>query len=314
MSTTNAQGNAPKPTNASGNSAKANATTACRVVDLSQNANGTWKSDGVKVCNFAIDIERNTKYFNRLLSAPAWEKIKSLKISDKSNIIELLTNFATIQDNIYAIRGSYSYDKPKNESLLDDLLEIAYIYNAINANNITQTLVLSDDEIAGDANLAQDKIKKTLKDSKLKNLLSAAHDAWAYARFVSFDSKFDIVNFKESTKEVNDKSKVTFTIDNKITSVFQLKRLPQLIEFDDLYTIDEEEALKDAVPLIAYYKIINDGTNIATVQDIHNLIFPTVQAGGRKNKKSKQSKASKSKPVASKKQSGGCGGGMCVDQ
>jgi len=264
---------------------------ACRSVPLTNNNGSKWEANVKKTRDCSIP-EFNFMYIQKLITAPEWNKIKSLQIKKDLLKINLLKKFAVIQDSAFAKEYNQKYEEAdsKNSTLLDDLLEIAFIYNA--AQEIEQ------------------KNFEDLKQNKenFKKLLSASHDAWSYARFIKFNDEFDLESYSEKAGNTLDTNLIPIILDDKFVSKVQLKRLGQLVSFDDLLKRSEEEAMKDVIPLTTYFTIVVD--NIEVVKGLHSLIFGNV-VGGRKTKKSKVSKSKSKKLVDSKKQSGGCGGGMC---
>jgi hypothetical protein len=243
-----------------------------------------------------FDITVNNKYFKRLLTQPPWEKIKTLNIKDKKDIITLLEKFATFQDTIYG--GEYK----EKSTLLDDFLEIAYLFKyhselkkLLTKEEVKEKLkelVTNIAKAAEDANKLvednKDYFVKLFKDNK--TMLSDTHDAWAYARFVQFKNDLSGVDsFTESISKTSANKyalyPVILNIEKEIQPVVQLRRIPQLVEFNDLI---EDEALKDVVPLISYLNIISDEGDtetIKTIKTIHDMIF-LIKTGGKSKSKS----------------------------
>jgi hypothetical protein len=254
----------------------------------------------------------NTEYFTKLFTTNKyiWDNIKNLKIFiEDKNTLTLIGQFAKIQDTLYGITTNSSIIKKYNnneyyETYLDDFLAIAFINhydNDVDSLGKVTRLFKEEDIIAFINKLStkeriSDVDKKNFSDILYKilgkkefiKLLSVTHDAWSYARIVKFKDSInyfksfgrtplEIVEFKEVSNEIS----VTLNIEKNFKPVLQLKRISQLVEFTDLLKLNEKEAMKDVVPIIAYICVISQLDVRAQLAEIEILLFKRPTRGGK---------------------------------
>jgi hypothetical protein len=175
--------------------------------------------------------------------------------------------------------------------------------------NIIKTVMNAAFDVIKDkyVDIAREKIESAFGGKEyMKKLLSDVHDAWSYSRFVRFNKELTgIENFVDLPGDDTDlKRHVKFNLDDNVFTTVQNRRLNQFIEFNILFQNDEEDAMKDIVPIITFIKMLfNDRKELQQMtikkfREIKSMIFESPQGGRRKTVKGKSTP--KSKPAKTK--------------